>query len=438
MGGMGELRYRHPGDATAPVPSAPRPGDTDHRRAAPDAGRPTDDRASDGVATGARTAQDRPGGYDADAQFKRAVPKPEGYLPGDTMGSAAAVAAVRRVADAWRGARSDPDGVSDLRRRRNPAEAPSLREGADSDSRDVLRTVVGRPDFDDPRNDHRPDRYGQPLTRPDGSTVPCLDGPPRRDQTRQGWAGDCGIIAALGAVAACQPEEIARRIQPQQDGSYRVRLSETERHGGVTEPTGRDVELTVTHELPVYDRDPSKPAGAKTEDGASWCAVFEKAFAGLDQTWSPERWGSWERDWAGLCAEDGAGKVENPRSGPDPNGYIRLHQGTTAWERAEALTQLTGRPAKAREFPSGRDEWTINRLIRTQLEDGKPVLVSSRPKEHRREVLPHGLKASHAYEVTGIEKGKIHLRNPWNKDHPEAMETDEFARNMSPYYSTLI
>jgi hypothetical protein len=41
------------------------------------------------------------------------------------------------------------------------------------------------------------------------------------------------------------------------------------------------------------------------------------------------------------------------------------------------------------------------------------------------------------YEVTGVEKGKIILRNPWNEDHPQPMETDEFARNMSRYYSTL-
>ena len=41
------------------------------------------------------------------------------------------------------------------------------------------------------------------------------------------------------------------------------------------------------------------------------------------------------------------------------------------------------------------------------------------------------------YEVTGVEKGKIVLRNPWNKDHPEPMETDEFARNLRPCYVTL-
>ena len=69
--------------------------------------------------------------------------------------------------------------------------------------------------------------------------------------------------------------------------------------------------------------------------------------------------------------------------------------------------------------------------------DGKPVLVASRRKTHQREVLPHGLKDGHVYEATGVEKGKIILRNPWNEDHPQPMETDEFARNVSRYYSTL-
>jgi hypothetical protein len=165
---------------------------------------------------------------------------------------------------------------------------------------------------------------------------------------------------------------------------------------------------------------------------------MEKAFAGVDQTWTTQRWIAWMDDWAGLCAQDQADDAEKPRSDPAPAGYVRLHQGTTPWERAEALTQLTGQPAVVREFPAGWDEWHINRIIRTQLADGKPVLVSSRPKTHKRESLPHGLEAEHVYEVTGVEKGKIILRNPWNKDHPQPMETHEFARNMSRYYSTLM
>ncbi len=297
---------------------------------------------------------------------------------------------------------------------------------------------MDRPDFRDPLDDRSPDRYGTPLTRSDGTRIPCLNGPPRREQTRQGWAGDCGIIATLGAVAAYRPEEIARRVLTQEDGSFQVTLSEARGSGGVTEPTGREIELTVTPELPVYDENPGTPACAKTEGGTAWCAIMEKAFAGIDQAWTTQRRVAWMDDWAGICAQDQTDNAEEPRSGPAPAGYARLHQGTTPWERAEALTQLTGQSAVVREFPTGRDEWMINRIIRTQLTDGKPVLVGSRKLRPEEEVLPHDLEDEHVYEVTGLEKGKIILRNPWNHKHPEPMETDELAGNMSRYYSTLV
>jgi hypothetical protein len=261
---------------------------------------------------------------------------------------------------------------------------------------------------------------------------------PRREQTTQGWAGDCGIIAALGAVAANKPDEITRRVRPQEDGSYRVTLSEARESGGIAEPTGRDIELKVTPELPVYDDEPGTPACAQAGEDTAWCAVFEKAFAGIDQTWDAGQRAGWADRWAGVCAQDKVDNAEMQRSGPAPTGYVRLHQGTNPWDRAEVLTQLTGQHAIVREFPSGRDEWAINRVIRAQLADGKPVLVGSRPEAYKRELLPHRLEASHMYEVTGVDKGKIILRNPWNRKHPEPMETNEFARNMSPYYTTLM
>ena len=185
------------------------------------------------------------------------------------------------------------------------AGAPRLREGDDSD--DAPCAVVNRPDFRDPLDDRSPDRYGTPLTRSDGTRIPCLDGLPRREETSQGWVGDCGIIATLGAVAAHRPDEITRRsAPPREDGSYQVTLNEARGSDGVTEPTGRDIELTVTPELPVNDDDPGTPACAQAEEGTAWCAIFEKAFAGIDQTWTVERRVAWMDAWAGLCAQDQA------------------------------------------------------------------------------------------------------------------------------------
>jgi hypothetical protein len=425
---MSELRYRRPDEATAVKADSPQRQDSPYQQA-----RHTERQAD------TRPTQDYSDGYDADAEFKHPVPKPPGYLPDDNGGYTPTRDSLheRDAGHAEFARRNGPSDNAESGGWRN-LEAPWPQEAAEGDRGETLRTVVDRPDFYDPTDDSTPDRYGDPLTRPDGTQTPCFDGPPSREQTRQGWPGDCGIIAALGAVAAHKPEEITRRIRPQEDGSYLVTLSETRESEGITEPTGRDIELRVTPELPVHDDDPGTPACAKTKDGAAWCAVFEKAFAGVDQTWPPERRNAWESDWAGICADDRARNAEPPRSGPAPSGYARIHQGTTHWERAEALTQLTGQPAAVRAFPDGRDEWRINRVIRDQLAEGKPILVCSRPKRNEWEALPNRLEARHVYEVTGIEKGKIVLRNPWNKDHPQPLDTDEFIGNIDRHYSTLM
>lgn len=214
-------------------------------------------------------------------------------------------------------------------------------------------------------------------------------------------------------------------------------LSETRWTDCGAAPTGRSIDLTITPEMPVYDDDPATPACAMTEDGTSWCPVVEKAFAGVDQTWATERRVAWLDGWTLLCAQDQVNNVKNPRSGPAPDGYVRLHQGTTPWERAEILTHLTGQESVVRQFPASPEEWRINRIIRAQLEDSKPVLVSSRAKTYDQESLPHDLEPAHVYEVTGVDKGRIVLRNPWNYKQPEPMETDEFACNMQPWYVTL-
>jgi len=280
-----------------------------------------------------------------------------------------------------------------------------------------------------------PDRYGDPLTLSDGSRVPRFNDRPTRDQTRQGRLGDCGIMAALGAVASHRPGDIAHRVAIQVDGTYRVRLDEARwnRHGA--EPTGRVVEMSVTPDLPVYNDASAQPAFAKAEGGAAWSPVLEKAFAGVDKTWTASRRADWAEGWKGLCEDDVANKVEKPRSGPPPDGYVRLNQGSNAWERAEVLTQLTGKESIVRSVPRHSNDMT--RVLTRQLEDRKPVLIASRRERYEGEELPHDLDASHAYEVTAVRDGKIVLRNPWGHKHPEPMTAAEFFTNTEREYTTL-
>jgi hypothetical protein len=263
------------------------------------------------------------------------VPRQRGALP-DEAGHASPTALKDR--DASPGAREATSGSP----ARDQAPTP-----------DRPHVIVDRPNFRDEFGKlEPPDRYGDPLTLPDGSRMPTFNGLPSRDQIRQGAIGDCGVVATLGAVAACRPGDIAERIREQADGSYIVRLDEAAwTPEAISAPTGQTIELTVTPDLPVYDLDPTEAAFAKPQGGAAWGAVLEKAIAGIDQTWNPQEADNWSATWDAVCTQDINNGVEDPRSGPPPTGYVRLNQGSTPWERAELLTQLTGQQAAVLRSP---------------------------------------------------------------------------------------
>lgn len=233
---MSELRYRP--EERPPAPDRPRHPDSPLER---------DRQATGNAAADTRRAFNDVPHYDADAPFKRPVSKPDGYLRDDISGTARTP-----VMLADRG----------YLLRKDQAESPHRLESAESDRVNAPGTVE-RPDFYVPNDDRAPSRYGDAFTRLDGTRTPCLDGPPCREDTRQGWAGDCGIIAALGAVAGHRPDDITRSIRPNGDGTYQVTLCETRQNGGVSEPTGRDIELTVTPEVPVCDDDPARGNGVR-------------------------------------------------------------------------------------------------------------------------------------------------------------------------------
>jgi hypothetical protein len=237
-----------------------------------------------------------------------------------------------------------------------------------------LSDSVDRPDFQDPNvaEEKRPDRYGTPLERPDGTRIPLFEGEPTREQTKQGRLDDCGVIATLGAVAGHHPEAIRDCVRETDDGNYEVRLHEAKYSQSRMryEPTGERITLTVTPDLPVYDASPNRPAFAdSTSTGTAWAPVVEKAIAGVDQTWDRERREKWAERWS---IQSGAGDP--------PEGYVRLNQGSFPIDRAELLTQLTGRPAKTWEIPTEWDnqgrspDKQLLGEFRSRLSDDKPIL----------------------------------------------------------------
>ncbi|MEO3826215.1 C2 family cysteine protease [Actinomadura sp. B10D3] len=301
-----------------------------------------------------------------------------------------------------------------------------------------LAGTVDHPDFQDPKEDPKniPDRYGTPLDRPDGSRTPLFDGRPKREQVEQGALGDCGVIATLGAVAGHHPEAIRDCVRETDDGNYQVRLHEAKYSTSKQryEPTGRPITLTVTPDLPIDDEYPGVPAFADDpSSGAAWLSVLEKAIAGMDQTWPARR--------RRLATE-----LWNVRgnTGDAPTGYVRLNQGSNPAERAELLTQLTGRPAKTVQFPADYDnqgrtaDQRLHDEIVDQLSQNKPVIVGTRTPLKGEPPLPGKLIKGHAYEVIKVDdQGRLHLRNPWNDRHPEPMNIREFRAGIRPRYSTL-
>ena len=105
---------------------------------------------------------------------------------------------------------------------------------------------------------------------------------------------------------------------------------------------------------------------------------------------------------------------------------------------------MTGEPALNRKFPTAMPEAGLaaESLLAANfwhlLDDGKPILVGTRPMRDDEARLPHRLVDSHAYEVVAVtDDNKIQVRNPWNYRHPELMTPKQFMDNFQPYYTTL-
>lgn len=343
-----------------------------------------------------------------------------------------------------------PDELSGLREeadeRRGPGgdehrgEPPDrVRAPGESDAPDEAKLRIDRPESNDPYKPRwQENRYdADALNQPDGQPKPLFDGRPKREDTKQGDFGDCGIVASIGAVAGTAPDKIRNAMKENPDGSYAVTLHETKPSwpDGLAEPTGKTTTYTVSRDMPVHASD-GKLAGMKA-DSAAWPAVMEKAIAGADQTWTPEQKDAWEKRWAGQKAVLDHQRVKEGKppypDGDTPTGYQRISQGSNAYDRADVLTMITGRQAEVRAFPSD-DNALVKEIFADKLAYDKPVLVGSRARDRTQEgPFPNKVEASHAYEVTGLTRdGRIQLRNPWNERHPDPMTVSEFREYFSP------
>jgi hypothetical protein len=180
----------------------------------------------------------------------------------------------------------------------------------------------------------------------------------------QGQAGDCYLLATLGALAKSRPGVIKHALHPNRDGTVTVTFKTRDANGKVT-----------PHKVRV-DRELAGPRNDRlyAEEGRSgheqWVPIIEKAYA----------------KWKGNFDKIGNG----------------------GWP-ADALTALTGRAAQTLWLSGDHSEGF--QQLKAALASGAAVTASTGA------TASDGIVPAHAYSVLGaFEKNGqmfVKLRNPW-------------------------
>ncbi|MEW1865850.1 C2 family cysteine protease [Streptomyces sp. NPDC088194] len=121
----------------------------------------------------------------------------------------------------------------------------------------------------------------QPDTTVDGAHYQAVDdplfgpnGPDLMNDLRQGQDGDCWFLSSLAAITERDPNWPQEHIKQNANGTYTVTFYQKGPLPGMP-PT--PVEVTVDNKLPVDSN--GHPVYADTRSGATWVAIYEKAFA---------------------------------------------------------------------------------------------------------------------------------------------------------------
>ncbi|MFV2084268.1 toxin glutamine deamidase domain-containing protein [Micromonospora sp. LOL_021] len=299
-----------------------------------------------------------------------------------------------------------------------------------------IHVYADHPTLPEPDPGEAAPEYGRPVAANSGAAAPLWNGLPRREQVAQGALGDCGMLAAIGAVAGHSPLTIGGLFRLNPDGTVDVLLHESSLPGDRTAPTGRRLRITVTPDVPVHAIMPGQAAYAdQAQAGAAWASMLEKALAAVDRTWTESRQVHWQQQWQSWQEQPDPHRAA-------PRGYARMDPGSTPNLWAELLTQLTGEPAGTGRFPTHPgSEPTVEATLAQLLARRNPVIVSTMPPDRYQHLPngmpPYGLHAGHAYEVVAAQDGHVWLRNPWNHGHPQPIPMRAFLDLMSRDYAHL-
>jgi Ca2+-binding RTX toxin-like protein len=209
----------------------------------------------------------------------------------------------------------------------------------------------------------------------------------------QGQVGDCGFLAALGAVARKNSSRITGMFTANGDETYTVRLYRD----------GHPEYVTVDGQLPVDDQGRIVFAGtghyfADNAGNELWVALTEKAYAQAN-----------ESGWLG---QDGTNSYNGLGGQIDPDDNFGGLNGVFP---ADALNHLTG------SGTSGG--WTSDSTftdVKAAFDTGKAVVFSSKLNP----VSPDVVEA-HGYMMVGYDATHhtVTLRNPWGdgNDQPAVL-----------------
>jgi uncharacterized protein YukE len=188
------------------------------------------------------------------------------------------------------------------------------------------------------------------------------NGTPTAADVKQGAVGDCWLLSALAAMAGSDDgrKKIMNMIHVNDNGTYTITFADL-------------TAVTITGELYV-DVD-NKPVYAQAAGGQNdnWVQIIEKAYAA--------------RNAKGFPSLDGG----------DQDDALRILGGYKT-------TTLDLNPS----FSFDPSDAEIVRAIRKALDAGKPVTASGPIKG-----------GPHAWTITDVRDGFVHVRNPWGDGQDE-------------------
>ena len=216
----------------------------------------------------------------------------------------------------------------------------------------------------------------------------------RYTDVKQGYLGDCYLLAALGAVAKSSPAAIQNMFLDNGDGTWTVRFF----FNGLADFVTVDRWLaTDSRGRLVYDNFGAVAASAATE---LWLPLLEKAYAQWNET-----------------GKTGRVAPAFPPPPPPDNSYEAIEGGWMQDVNAQAL----GKPSSVYwRFDAGTKQTMI-----AAIQSNKAVTLSTYRNAY------DGLVGGHAYIVAGYNKAtdKFTLYNPWGNTHPNPLTLTQLARS---------